>query len=34
MRKIIVEEKYNGKNLDIVLYDKFNGLTKSTLFKE
>ena len=33
MRKIIVEEKYNGKNLDIVLYDKFNGLTKSTLFK-
>ena len=33
MRKFIVDEKNNGENIDIVLYDKFNGLTKSTLFK-
>ncbi len=33
MRKFIVDEKYNGKKLDLVLYDMFNGLTKSTLFK-
>ena len=33
MKKVIVEEKYDGKKLDIVLYDMFNGLTKGTLFK-
>lgn len=33
MRKFIVDEKNNGKKLDIVLYDMFNGLTKGMLYK-
>ena len=33
MQKLIVEPKYDGKKLSIVLYDHFSGLTSSTLFK-
>ncbi len=33
MQKIIVDEKYNNKKLDVFLYGKFNGLTKNTLYK-
>ena len=33
MQKLIVEPKYDGKKLSIVLYDHFSSLTSSTLFK-
>ncbi len=33
MKKIVVEEKYNNKKIDVFLLDKFSGLTKNTLYK-
>ena len=33
MKKIVVEEKYNNRKIDVFLLDKFNGLTKNTLYK-
>lgn len=33
MKKIIVDKKYDGKNLNTFLFDSFNGLKSSTFFK-
>ena len=33
MRELKVEKKYNGKKLNIFLFDNFNGLTNNTLHK-
>ena len=33
MRELKVEKKYDGKKLNIFLFEKFNGLTNNTLYK-
>lgn len=33
MRELIVSKKYDGKKLNIFLFDNFNGLTNNTLYK-
>lgn len=33
MRKLIVDHKYDGKKLNILLLDKFNGLSNNTIYK-
>ena len=33
MRELIVPKKYDGKKLNIFLFDNFNGLTNNTLYK-